>query len=215
MNTDQRYSEGEMFRNQPRQHEANGGASRRAFLTVLCAGLAASPAIVAWAESLPKLPHFFKVNDSLYRGAQPSDDDFKTLAKLGVKTVINLRSTDERIEREQKLVEGLGMRYVTIPLHGYETPSNDKIRQAVLEIKAGADKGAPVFVHCKRGRDRTGTVIASYRMTYEGLTNEQALNDAKKHKIGWHQRAMRKYISSFKPSQIGINDSSSQPVGTR
>lgn len=182
---------------------------------MLCLGLAASPAIITWAADPPRLPHFFKVNESLYRGAQPSDANFEALAKMGVKTVINLRSTDERIDRERELIEKLGMRYISIPLHGYETPSDDKIRKAILEIKSGVDKREPVFVHCKRGRDRTGTVIAAYRMTFEGLTNAQALDDAKKHKIGWHQRAMRKYIASFKPSQLGIGDANSQAAGTR
>src|SRR5438105_11446181 len=36
--------------------------------------------------------NFGKMDDRFYRGAQPGEQDFKDLAKLGIKTVIDLRN---------------------------------------------------------------------------------------------------------------------------
>src|SRR5713101_1787202 len=72
----------------------------------------------AWAGSQDEnLPNFQKVNDHVYRGAQPTDDGFRELAQLGIKTVIDLRQIGEHSQAdEQKLVTSLGMRYVSIPM---------------------------------------------------------------------------------------------------
>src|SRR5689334_22831096 len=83
----------------------------------------------AWASSQNQnLPNFQKVDDQVYRGAQPSDSGFKDLAKLGIKTVIDLREIGEHSQAdEQKVVTDLGMRYVSIPMHGMSTPKDDQV----------------------------------------------------------------------------------------
>src|SRR5579872_3426147 len=74
----------------------------------------------AWASSQNEnLPNFQKVDDHVYRGAQPTDSGFKDLAQLGIKTVVDLRDIGEHSQAgEQKVVTDLGMRYVSIPMHG-------------------------------------------------------------------------------------------------
>ncbi len=64
--------------------------------------------ILAYAANRPDLPHFFEVEPGFYRGAQPKDHQFAMLAQMGVRTVISLRSTGDRMERERKLVESSG-----------------------------------------------------------------------------------------------------------
>jgi len=72
------------------------------------------------------LPNFQKVDDHVYRGAQPTDSGFKDLAQLGIKTVVDLRDIGEHSQAdEQRVVTALGMGYVSIPMHGMSTPKDD------------------------------------------------------------------------------------------
>src|SRR3979409_1127494 len=91
---------------------------------------------------------------------------------LGVKTVIDLRLEDEHPTRlEAQAVQAVGMRYVNIPMHGVVAPSDDQI----AKVLALLDADSPVFVHCKRGADRTGAVIACYRMAHDRWDSRRAL----------------------------------------
>src|SRR5580698_5144384 len=96
-------------------------ASRIAIATALVIGIAAVPALAQ--TNVAGVPNFHQINDHLYRGAQPTDAGFQSLAKLGVKTVIDLREAGSRSVAEQKVVEAAGMRYVTVPLQGMSAPS--------------------------------------------------------------------------------------------
>jgi len=60
-----------------------------------------------------------------------------------------------------------------------------------------------VFVHCKRGADRTGTIIGCYRIAHEGWTADRALSEAKQYGMSWLERGMREYISDYHRRQIG------------
>jgi len=104
------------------------------------------------------IPNFHEVDSHVYRGAQPTEEGFKYLAKVGVKTVIDLRETDGRSRKEEKAVTAAGMKYINIPMTGLTPPSETEISR-ILDILE-SELGGPVFVHCKRGADRTGAVIA-------------------------------------------------------
>ena len=139
--------------------------------------------------------NFYQVNEHIYRGAQPTDDGFQSLAKLGVKTIIDLRETDGRSALEKKAVEANGMRYINIPLRGMSAPSAadvDKIMALFNDEKAG-----PVFVHCKRGADRTGTVVACYRIAHDRWDNAKALQEARTDGMRWIEIAMQHYVLNY------------------
>lgn len=172
-------------------------------LPVLAAGLISLPAFAGNIEA-PGVPHFYAVNDHIYRGAQPSDGGWNSLAKLGVKTVIDLRRDGETgghsIKAEASAVEAAGMRYVSVPMAGLFAPSDEDVRK-VLDI---LESGDPVFVHCRKGKDRTGTVIACYRIEHDGWTNKKAMKEAKSLGIHFVEFGMKNYISHYKPSSAGI-----------
>jgi hypothetical protein len=58
--------------------------------------------------------NFGRVHDTYYRGALPDQDDVAALARLGVKTIIDLQKDGD--EDEAGLVERAGMKYVRIPM---------------------------------------------------------------------------------------------------
>jgi uncharacterized protein (TIGR01244 family) len=164
--------------------------------------LAASVSIVsAFAGSEnPNLPNFYKVDDHVYRGAQPTDEGLKQLAKLGVKTVIDLRQIGEHSQAaEEKVVTGLGMRYVSIPMKGMSTPDDKQVAE-VLAMFNDTTSG-PVFVHCKRGADRTGMVVAVYRISHDRWDNQKALSEAKSDGMSFFERAIQHYVADYKPRE--------------
>src|SRR5262245_51066280 len=133
---------------------AVSAAMFRAFLVLTMASVA------ALAGDLPGVRNFHKLNDQVYRGAQPTAEGFHNLAELGIGTVIDLRLPGERSMDEAKTVKAAGMRYISIPLKGLSAPSHADVAR-ILAIMNDPAAGA-VFVHCRRGADRTGTILACY-----------------------------------------------------
>jgi protein tyrosine/serine phosphatase len=161
----------------------------------LLAGFLAIGPGAAVAPSADGVPNFQQVTDRIYRGGQPSDDGFKYISRLGVKTVIDLRQESDQVAAEEKLVSAAGMRFVNIPMDDLGAPTD---AQVALALAVLADESAgPVFVHCRRGADRTGTVIACYRIAFEHWRNRQALDEARSHGLSIFERAMQRYILDF------------------
>jgi len=174
----------------------------RQFL-LLALGVVAALRIVG-AQQAPGVPNFHQVNEHVFRGAQPAGEGWNSLAKLGVKVVIDLRQDKEGgehlISAEAKAVEAAGMRYVNVPLKGVVAPSDDQIVR-ILTILYGSD---PVFVHCRQGKDRTGVAIACYRIAHDGWDRQKALDEAKAIGMHWQEVGMKRYISHFTGVGIGI-----------
>ncbi len=140
------------------------------------------------------------MNDHLYRGGQPSPDGFRELAADHVLTVIDLREAGEGTEAERRVVQGLNMRYLNVPLSGILAPSEDQMKR-VLSLITPDDSGL-TFVHCWRGKDRTGTVIACYRIQHDGWQPRRALVEAEKNGISRVQFRMRSFIMRYKPVDL-------------
>jgi len=161
----------------------------------LLAGFLAIGPGAAVAPAADGVPNFQQVNDRIYRGGQPSDDGFKYVARLGIKTVIDLRQEPDQVAAEEKLVSAAGMRFINIPMDDLGAPTDAQIALAFAVL--ADDSAGPVFVHCRRGADRTGTVIACYRIAFEHWRNRQALDEAKSHGLSVFERAMQRYILDF------------------
>lgn len=150
------------------------------------------------------LPNFQKVDDKVYRGAQPTEEGFKELAAKGIKTVVDLREIGEHSQAdEQKIVTDLGMHYVSIPMHGLSEPKENLVA-AVEKIFNDPDQG-PVFVHCKRGADRTGLVVAVYRISHDSWDNKKALAEAKSNGMSMFERAIQHYVLGYRPTTLNAS----------
>jgi tyrosine-protein phosphatase SIW14 len=164
---------------------------RRFFIFALIA--ATLPAV---AQTPAGVARFLPVNDHLYRGAQPSELGIDSLAKIGIRSIIDLRGTGERSLVEKKQVEAAGMRYFSVPMPAFGAPADSAIAN-VLGLLDDS-KNWPVFIHCQRGKDRTGTVVACYRVTHDGWENERALKEARAHGLSMAERGMRDFILKYK-----------------
>src|SRR6202166_4623222 len=119
----------------------------------------------------PLIPDFAEVSPTLYRGAQPRKHGFETLAKMGVQIVVDLRGDRDG---ERKEVTGLGMQYV--PMHWECSFPKDRTFADFLTL-IRKNPGKKIFVHCRVGDDRTGMMIAAYRMAEEGWSPKQAMKE--------------------------------------
>jgi len=142
-----------------------------------------------------ELPNFHEVNENLYRGAQPQRGGLKKLSELGIKTVINLRGASDETRKEQAEAEASGMRYFNIPMPGLGRPTDEQVERALAVIDA--QENWPVFVHCQRGADRTGVIIAVYRILRNQWTAEQAIDEAKRFGMATIQFRKKGYISDY------------------
>src|ERR1700722_6876272 len=105
------------------------GASITGILLSLAAGAVSAGSCFAAPSNTPVLRNFEEVNDALYRGAQPTREGFRELAKRGVHTVIDLRGGESRSSHEAEIVRGLGMQYVSFPLDGYKAPEPAQVSE--------------------------------------------------------------------------------------
>ncbi|MBV8729305.1 MAG: tyrosine-protein phosphatase [Acidobacteriia bacterium] len=175
----------------------------RAFLFCVLTGAAA-------AQDVSGVPNFHPVNAQVFRGAQPTPEGFQQLARLGIKTIIDLREPGERSLAEKRIVEANGMHYISLPMRGLGSPAPEQIPQ-LLRILNDSSAG-PVFVHCRRGADRTGTVLACYRIAHDGWENRKALAEARSFGMAWFERSMQHYVLQYKPGRDETASAANLPV---
>lgn len=157
-------------------------------------GCSATPRGVPTTEGIP---NFGRVNPTLFRGAQPDEAGMAGLQRLGVRTVINLRLASDTWPAEEASARAHGLTYVTAPLAGLSAPTPAQVSHILALIESSP---APVFIHCQHGADRTGTIVACYRMQHDGWTVERAFAEAKQFGFSVFQFGMRRFIEAFSPA---------------
>lgn len=176
------------------------GKSFRHFASAVLAVLALT--IVAQAQeatsqakSTIKIKNFGQMDERFYRGAQPKEGDYKSLAALGIKTVIDLQSEPKPYEKG--LVESLGMTYVNIPMVGKKYPTEEATRTF---LKLASDPATGKFyVHCAGGRHRTGAMGAVYRYQFYDWNFEQVYAEMKKFDFytSWGHGAFKDFVEDY------------------
>ena len=156
----------------------------KAALTLLfCAcGLASAAEPHRWAVKIgnqPGLENFHRVTPNLYRGKQPTAEGMRSLQAVGVKTVIDLRA----FHSDAGEAKGTKLAIERISFKTWHPEDADVVR--FLRIATAKEK-RPVFVHCQHGSDRTGTMIAIYRIAIQGWTKREAIDEMTKGGFGFH-----------------------------
>jgi uncharacterized protein (TIGR01244 family) len=173
----------------------------------LCGAIAAliilTTAAAAQSEQrYVELPNFQRVNERLYRGGQPQEGGFPLLARLGIKTVVNLRAADEHACADQARAQAAGLAYFNVPMASHARPTDEQVERVLAIIEAEANQ--PVFVYCKRGADRTGLVMAVYRIARDGWTSGMAKAEANRHGMFVTQLEMKAYITDYYCRRAGV-----------
>ena len=172
--------------------------------TIAVAGLLAFVSLIAvtqasWCqtEKEPRgLPNFGRVSDNLYRGGQPTSDGFKSLHAMGVGIVVDFREKPSEEATEKREVESLGMKSVGIPWSANHDPSSAQIVEFLDLVRVNPD--TKIFVHCRRGADRTGVMIAAYRIAIEHETVAEAEAEMHHYHYDWLFRSqLKRYIESL------------------
>jgi len=138
--------------------------------------------------------NYGKISDRLYRGAQPDSEGIKSLKKLGVKMIVNLRMPGEAWKDEATEARASGILYTNFPMGGFARPSEAQVRQILSLFESFPD---PVFVHCQHGCDRTGTIVACYRIFHDHWSSDKALVEAKKYGISGFEFRMKRFVVNF------------------
>lgn len=152
----------------------------------------------ASAVSTIRIDNFARVDDRLFRGAQPKGRDFADLKALGVKTIVNLTS-DDADPNEKAMSEAAGLNYVAIPMDTRVVPTAAQLTQFLALVNDPAS--GPVYVHCVGGRHRTGVMTAVYRMTNDGWTGDRAFKEMKQYKYGadFLHPEFKEFVYGYKP----------------
>ena len=129
-------------------------------------------------NDIPGLPNFSRVSDQLYRGAQPTAQGMAALRDMGIKTVVNLRA----FHTDREILEGHGLQYVHISFKPWHPEEEDFVK--FLQVVTNPDC-QPVFVHCQHGADRTGIMVALYRVAELEWEPERALEELPN--FGFHE----------------------------
>lgn len=150
--------------------------------SILTLALSQSAVAVNLWKTVGDLPNYDSVSPQLLRGGQPSIAGMETLKQRGVKTIISLRNNKPLAEAEEAEAKKLGMTFYSMPLSGVKAPTTAMIHKFLDVVNDPAAQ--PVFVHCEEGVDRTGTMVALYRIDTEHWSADRAYKEMISH--GFH-----------------------------
>jgi len=141
-----------------------------------------------------------KISDFLYRGAQPRGEGYEELKKLGISIVVDLRNSkpvksDGGETREEVKVEAAGMRYVEIPTSAFLGPDQSQVATFLQLLHDNAAR--KVFVHCYFGDDRTGVMVATYRIAVDHWTSDEAYNEMRAYHFHEYLILMGHFVKVF------------------
>jgi protein tyrosine phosphatase (PTP) superfamily phosphohydrolase (DUF442 family) len=142
-----------------------------------------------------RIKNFGKMDDDFYRGAQPKPDDYRALAELGIKTIIDLRNDPTKYEKLE--AEKVGIKYINIPMSDKDKPADEKIL-AFFAI-AKVQESLPLYVHCIGGRHRTGLIGAVYRFDKYKWDYENAYQEMKNYDYysRWGHGDIKEYVQEY------------------
>jgi protein tyrosine phosphatase (PTP) superfamily phosphohydrolase (DUF442 family) len=155
-------------------------------------------------EVAATLPLFHRVDDNYVRGSQPLRGGIETLTRLGVKTIVDLRSIYDHTDDTKELCEIAGLAYQWVPMSVWNPPTDEEANRFV-SVVTDTTKG-PFYVFCADGLNRTGEMTAIYRVAYDQWTVERALDEADELGFNPYYYALRSYVwdyaRKFKPSAV-------------
>ncbi|MDR2513538.1 MAG: tyrosine-protein phosphatase [Puniceicoccales bacterium] len=135
-----------------------------------------------WAQPVipTNLGNFHKVSEELFRSEYPTKENIAALRAVGIKTVINLRSGDKG---DAAAFRKAGFTTHWLPMKA----SNVSVENLVATLRHLQNSPKPALIHCWHGSDRTGFIIAGYRIVNQGWSTEEAIREMRKGGFGFHE----------------------------
>lgn len=136
-----------------------------------------------WATPVigSELNNFYKVSSNVFRSEQPTKKSFAQIQNFGISSILNLRP----FHTDNDETKGLKLELYSVKMHaGSVTP--EQIFKSLSIIK---NSNGPILIHCRHGSDRTGVIIASYRIVFENWSKEEAIDEMRNGGYGYHSRA--------------------------
>jgi protein tyrosine phosphatase (PTP) superfamily phosphohydrolase (DUF442 family) len=152
------------------------------------AGALARPAEWAVAVAGTSVGNLYRIEDGFYRGAQPTAAGFRELAGLGVKTVLDLAGGDG----DGGFVSDGSLKLVHLPMHAWSL-RDDRVLEALRVMTDPANR--PIMIHCQHGADRTGALVALYRVVVQGWTKERAVEEM--NRGGYHHSSLFRNLDRY------------------
>ncbi len=127
---------------------------------------------------LSGVKNIYKVDEGVYRSGQPTKEQFLLLDRYGIDEILNLRFLgSDKKKANQTSLKLHHNKIIT------EVINEHKLLEALRIIK---DRQGNILIHCRHGSDRTGAVVAMYRIVFQGWTKEKAINELKNGGYGYH-----------------------------
>jgi len=147
----------------------------------------------AQKKDIPGVGNFARLAPGIWRGQAPDEAGLETLKEMGVKTIIDFRTSDEH-----EALEGDGqVEYVRMSFSATDPPPAEFVDKFLEIVTEPARQ--PVFFHCRHGKDRTGTMAALYRIRVQGWEPEKAFNEMKYFGFRTFYRDLAEFVLSQKP----------------
>lgn len=157
----------------------------------------AGPEQDALFEKLKKTTYNFRqVTPAIYRSGLISKESVPYLKELGIKTVLTFDNQPKRVAEEQQFLKEAGIESISIPWSGWDDPDDETIRK-IHQVMDSPER-QPILVHCKHGQERTGVVLATWRISRQNWNVDQAYREMKACGFRPFQYGhLKKYVYNF------------------
>ena len=150
-----------------------------ALLLLAAAGYGQTPQAEKIELPGSELSNFYRIDEGVYRSDQPTAADFRALEQYGIREVLNLRNFHSDDD------EAAG---TSLVLHRLKTRAGrigeDDLIEALRIVK---NRKGPILIHCWHGSDRTGAVVAMYRIVFQGVSKADAIRELTEGGFGFHK----------------------------
>ncbi|MBA2727914.1 MAG: tyrosine-protein phosphatase [Parachlamydiaceae bacterium] len=124
------------------------------------------------------MSNWYKIDDLLYRSAQFNEKGVQAIQKSGIKRVINLR----QFHSDSQIAANTDLQLFQVGIN----PGRIKDSEIIKVLKIIKSSNDPVLVHCWHGSDRTGVVVAMYRILFQDWEKELAIEEMVNGGFGYH-----------------------------